>query len=147
MSNPTESSQSLPTNMPVLAVLGLSDPADGDWVRLRGLQYSSLAANTVARLLAHGIAATGTRARLEAAAAAMQADAREVRHWCESFEFIQMLRLRVQIGLPHSPAEANTAHPNRIDIDTLSDIDRRVLKDALGAARSLQQRMALDYLR
>ena len=97
--------------------------------------------------LAHGIAATGTRARLEAAAAAMQADAREVRHWCESFEFIQMLRLRVQIGLPHSPAEANTAHPNRIDIDTLSDIDRRVLKDALGAARSLQQRMALDYLR
>ncbi|HMP55720.1 MAG TPA: diguanylate cyclase, partial [Novosphingobium sp.] len=46
--------------MPVLAVLGLSDQADGDWARLRGLQYSSLAANTVARLLAHGIAALAT---------------------------------------------------------------------------------------
>lgn len=43
--------------MPTLAVLGLSDPEDGDWGRLRGLQYSSLARVTKARLLAHGLAA------------------------------------------------------------------------------------------
>ncbi len=75
----------------------------------------------------------------------MQADPRELRHWCESFEFVQMLRLRVQIA-PHEGA-AGAALPNRVDIAALGDIDRRVLKDALGAARSLQQRMALDYLR
>ena len=39
-----------------MAVLGLADPADGDWARLRGLQYSSLAKNTVARILAHSVA-------------------------------------------------------------------------------------------
>ena len=39
--------------LPVSAVLGLSDPAEGDWGRLRGLQYSSLARHTGARMLAH----------------------------------------------------------------------------------------------
>ena len=48
---------SLPQELPVRAVLGLGDPDDGDWARLRGLQYSSLAKITVSRLLAHGIAA------------------------------------------------------------------------------------------
>jgi len=46
--------------LPVLAVLGLADPGDGDWSRLRGLQYSSLATATVARLVAHGLAAIAT---------------------------------------------------------------------------------------
>ncbi len=40
-----------------MAVLGLSDPTDGDWARLRGLQYSSLTKVTLARTLANGIAA------------------------------------------------------------------------------------------
>jgi diguanylate cyclase (GGDEF)-like protein/PAS domain S-box-containing protein len=47
----------LPRKLPVLAVLGLSDPADGDWGRLRGLQYASLARLTRVRLLAHAMAA------------------------------------------------------------------------------------------
>lgn len=41
-------------------MLGLTDPGDGDWTRLRGLQYSSLATATLARLLAHGLAAVAT---------------------------------------------------------------------------------------
>jgi len=40
-----------------MAVLGLKEPAEGDWARMRGLQYSSLARVSVARGLAHGIAA------------------------------------------------------------------------------------------
>ncbi len=40
-----------------MAVLGLSDPSDGDWARLRGLQYASLTKVTLARTLANGIAA------------------------------------------------------------------------------------------
>ncbi|MFM2371808.1 MAG: hypothetical protein RIS85_1530, partial [Pseudomonadota bacterium] len=43
--------------LPMLAVIGLRDPADGDWSRLRGFQYSSLARLTFARLIAHGFAA------------------------------------------------------------------------------------------
>ncbi len=40
-----------------MSVLGLSDASDGDWERLRGLQYSSLTRVTVPRLLANAIAA------------------------------------------------------------------------------------------
>lgn len=43
--------------LPVLAVIGLRDPADGDWSRLRGFQYSSLARFTFARLIAHAFCA------------------------------------------------------------------------------------------
>lgn len=47
----------LPKNLPVLAVLGLREPAEGDWARIRGLQYSSLTRATLARFVAHGLAA------------------------------------------------------------------------------------------
>ena len=40
-----------------MAVLGLSDPPGGDWGRLRGLQYSSLARVSQVRIVAHVIAA------------------------------------------------------------------------------------------
>lgn len=38
-------------------MLGLNDSAEGDWGRLRGLQYSGLARLTRPRLAAHGLAA------------------------------------------------------------------------------------------
>ncbi|WP_052117987.1 putative bifunctional diguanylate cyclase/phosphodiesterase [Novosphingobium pentaromativorans] len=40
----------MPRELPVLAVLGLSDPDDGDWSRLRGIQYSCLGHSTFARV-------------------------------------------------------------------------------------------------
>jgi diguanylate cyclase (GGDEF)-like protein/PAS domain S-box-containing protein len=46
--------------MPVLAVLGLSDPADVDWARLRGFQYAGLAKVRLGRLLAQAVAALAT---------------------------------------------------------------------------------------
>src|ERR1700712_885615 len=51
---------SLPENLSIRAVLGLSDPNNGDWARLRGLQYSGLARVTRQRILAHIIAAIAT---------------------------------------------------------------------------------------
>jgi len=39
-----------------MAVLGLSDSAEGDWGRLRGLQYAGLARLANARLTAHALA-------------------------------------------------------------------------------------------
>lgn len=44
-------------DLPVSAVLGLSDKGDYDWARLRGLQYSALAKLTFYRVLSQGILA------------------------------------------------------------------------------------------
>ena len=43
-----------------MAVLGLMDPSEGDWERLRGLQYSSTAALLWGRILVQIVAALGT---------------------------------------------------------------------------------------
>ena len=40
-----------------MAIMGLSDPAEGDWTRLRGMQYATLDKLIGARLLAHALAA------------------------------------------------------------------------------------------
>jgi hypothetical protein len=53
----TPQAPALPKELPVMAVLGLTDPQDGDWGRLRGLQYSSLARVTQVRVISHVIAA------------------------------------------------------------------------------------------
>ena len=47
----------MPSRLSWLAVLGLTDPADGDWGRLRSLQYAGLARQTIARVLAHALGA------------------------------------------------------------------------------------------
>jgi diguanylate cyclase (GGDEF)-like protein/PAS domain S-box-containing protein len=55
---PTSSTaQSLPHELSVRAVLGLTDPDNGDWARLRGLQYSGLAKVVKQRIAAHLVAA------------------------------------------------------------------------------------------
>ncbi len=91
--------------------------------------------------LAHGVAATGTAERLNHLARREHLDADEARGWIESFQFLQGLRLRVQ----QRPGVARSALPNRIDATELSDLDRRILKEAFRQARRLQQRLALDF--
>ena len=54
---PPPSAKIRPDKLPTLAIVGLQDPVDGDWVRFRGLQYSSLARFAYARLLGHALAA------------------------------------------------------------------------------------------
>ncbi|WP_119293349.1 DUF294 nucleotidyltransferase-like domain-containing protein [Azohydromonas sediminis] len=97
--------------------------------------------------LANGIGAVGTRARFEAAAAPMKVDAQEARTWAEAFEFLQMLRLRVQIERADGHGGGDADNPNLVDLGQLSDIDRRVLKEVFRVGRMLQQRMELDYQR
>ena len=94
--------------------------------------------------LAHGVAEVGTCARLRAAGAALGVGERERETWVGGFEVLQMLRLRVQIERGAAPPDTN---PNRVDVHTLNDIDRRLLKEALRVARSLQQRITLDWIR
>jgi CBS domain-containing protein len=121
--------------------LGGIDTAAGGTVDLK-LQGTALFVHA-ARLyaLAHGVAATNTRERLEAVGARLGAPRAEYEAWVGAFEFLQMLRLRVQLESPDGDA------PNRIAIADLNDIDRRILKESFRIARLLQQRLQLDYER
>ena len=47
----------LPLQLNALQVIGLRDPGEGDWARLRTLQYSELHKVSLTRLAAHGLAA------------------------------------------------------------------------------------------
>jgi CBS domain-containing protein len=94
--------------------------------------------------LALGIGTTNTRERLQLASEKLGVPAAERENWLGAFDFIQTLRLRAQLE-PQGPWSAE--QPNRLDLDKLNDIDRRILKEALRAVRGLQQRLALDYER
>ncbi|APE29248.1 putative bifunctional diguanylate cyclase/phosphodiesterase [Aurantiacibacter gangjinensis] len=48
---------SLPLRLSALQVIGLRDPGEGDWSRLRALQYAELHKVSVTRIAAHGLAA------------------------------------------------------------------------------------------
>jgi CBS domain-containing protein len=91
--------------------------------------------------LAHHIGETHTAARLRAAAKAGVVPADEAEAWCDSYDFIQLLRLR------HHQALQAKSQPldNYINPDELNDLDRRILKEAFRQARKLQSRLALDY--
>jgi len=98
--------------------------------------------------LAHGVAATGTRARFEAVAAPMGVPPQESEAWVAGFEVLQLLRLQVQLARDRREAvDAADGNPNLVDVAALNDIDRRLLKESLRVARRLQQRIQLDYLR
>jgi CBS domain-containing protein len=88
--------------------------------------------------LAHGIADTGTVARIRLAGARLHVAPRHIDATVEAFHFLQLLRLRQQDRVGGSD-------PNRIDPYALHDIDQRMLKEALRQARQLQERLRLSY--
>ncbi|MEK9801791.1 MAG: DUF294 nucleotidyltransferase-like domain-containing protein [Curvibacter sp.] len=92
--------------------------------------------------LSQGGAATSTRERLEAVGPVLGVTAAEYEAWVRGFEFLQMLRLQIQLE-----GGAADEQPNHIVVDSLNDIDRRILKETFRVARSLQQRLQLDYER
>jgi CBS domain-containing protein len=108
-------------------------------LKLQGTAIFVEAARLLA--LAAGVQATGTRDRLQALVAPLQIPAAEVSAWVTGFEYLQLMRLGVQAG--GAPPE----NANRIELSTLNEIDRRVLRETLRVARRLQQRLELDYLR
>ena len=98
--------------------------------------------------LAHGLPGTATRERFEAFAKANGVAAQEAEAWVSGFEYLQMLRLQVQLSRDGRGAvDASDGNPNLVDVAALNDIDRRVLKESLRVARRLQQRIQMDYLR
>lgn len=91
--------------------------------------------------LAHGIAQTNTGERLHAARTGTGMSQSETEAIVESFYVIQRLRLRIQAAL--ATLAPDTA--NRVDPDTLNELERHILKEAFRQARKLQSRLALDY--
>jgi CBS domain-containing protein len=89
--------------------------------------------------LAHGIAETGTAARLRVAGERLHVEPRHVAATVEAFQFLQLLRLRQQ---DHSAAGADA---NRIDPYALNDVDQRMLKEAFRQAKQLQDRLRMTY--
>jgi CBS domain-containing protein len=134
-------------NAPRLNWRGALDPQrEGahEWIDLK--LHGTMVFVDAARLyaLAQGVDATGTRARFEAVGVALHVAPRECQTWIGAFEFLQMLRLRVQGPEGAKPSDHN---PNRLDLKALNDIERRILKESFRAAQRLQQRITLDYLR
>jgi CBS domain-containing protein len=72
----------------------------------------------------------------------MNLAATEYGAWVGGFEFLQILRLRLQLESQVLPDG-----PNRIVVAGLNDIDRRILRESFRVARQLQQRLQLDYQR
>ena len=87
------------------------------------------------------IETSGTVPRLQLAAQKTGIPPAETAAIIDAFHFIQLLRLRTH------HLETETAHTsnNKINPDTLNELDRRILKEAFRQARKLQLRLKLDY--
>lgn len=91
--------------------------------------------------LAHGVAATNTLQRLREIAGPLRIKPQDAGAYGDAFLFIQLLRLR----LHHAQTERGEALSNKVDPDSLNDLDRRILKEAFRQARKLQTKLGLDY--
>ncbi|MBL8338689.1 MAG: CBS domain-containing protein [Rhodoferax sp.] len=127
--------------VPLSWVGGIASDKDGQVdLKLQGTAVFVDAARIFA--LSRGTPHTGTRERIQAAGTAMGLAPSEYEAWIGGFEFIQMLRLRVQLSADTAPER-----PNHVRVADLNDIDRRILKESFRVGRAMQQRLQLDYAR
>jgi len=91
--------------------------------------------------LATGQPPTNTLERLRAIAGPLNIRLADAEAYADAFQFIQLLRLR----LHHTQTERGMALSNKVDPDSLNDLDRRILKEAFRQARKLQTKLGLDY--
>lgn len=90
--------------------------------------------------LAAGIDHTNTVERLRGVRQSLGMPVPEMAAIAAAFHQLQRLRLQNQVGV-------GLAHAgNRLDPDRLHRLDRQILKEALLQARTLQQRLRMDYL-
>jgi len=100
-------------------------------LKVRGTRMFVDAARAFA--LGLGLPECGTAARLRAAGAKLGIEPRYAEAVIDAFQFLQFLRLRLQ--------DQATSHAtaNRLDPDTLNEVDQLMLKEAFRQARKLQQ--------
>ncbi len=91
--------------------------------------------------LAVGGKQTNTLQRLREISEPLHISPQDTEAWSDAFLFIQLLRLR----LHHDQCERNELLSNKVDPDSLNNLDKRILKEAIRQARKLQTKLALDY--
>ena len=94
--------------------------------------------------LANGVTTTNTVERFVQSGERRGIAAAETRSWCDAFEYVQLLRLREQHRRGAKECDPRSS-PNRVALRDLSDLDRRILKEAMRQVRKLQQRLEVDY--
>lgn len=92
--------------------------------------------------LANRIEERGTKERLELVAKALGYDDSRAADWVSAFEFLQTLRLKAQME-----EQSLGGNPNAVTLDSLSKVDKVILKAAFNIMRTMQQRLKLDYVR
>ena len=90
--------------------------------------------------LDHAIEVTNTRERLIAVGKALKVSENIYMGWVTAFEYLQMLRLSVQMN-----GQSIGGNFNAVELSTLNEIDRKILKESLRIARSFQNRLETDY--
>ncbi len=91
--------------------------------------------------LAHRVSESSTRGRLMGLVDTGALNKADAVSFCQAFHFIQLLRMR-----NHRQQEmAGEELSNYLDPDTLSELDRRILKEAFRQARKLQSQIKLEY--
>jgi len=90
--------------------------------------------------LAHGVDHTNTVERLRGVRQTLGMPVEEAAAMAAAFYQIQRLRLQNQVSGEFPEAA------NRINPDRLHQLDRQILKEAFRQARTLQQRLRLDFL-
>ena len=89
--------------------------------------------------LALGVAQTGTRERIEAIGPLLHMSSQDSEAWIAAFEYLQMLRLQVQMS------DTPLAQANLVAFDGLNHIDRHILKESFRTARRLLSKIGRDY--
>lgn len=108
-------------------------------LKVQGLTPFVDAARIIA--LAHKIGETNTEERLQAAAEQKVLRQADVDAWLEAYHYIQLLRMRTH----RQQAKQGKVLSNRLDPDSLNELDRRILKEAFRQGRKLQNKIALEY--
>jgi len=104
-------------------------------LKVRGTRIFVDAARVFA--LGKGIAEAGTAARLRRAGQVIGVEPRHVEAAVDAFQFLQLQRLRLQ--------DHEGGDPNRVDPETLNEVEQRMLKEAFRQARKLQERLAQTF--
>jgi CBS domain-containing protein len=123
-----------------------------DTTKVDGVEIIDIKANGTALVvdfariyaLALGIEVRGTEERLLAIAKAKNYDEQKGKDWVAAFNYLQMLRLKAQLL---QPAGQSYLRANQLPFDSLSPVDRIVLKATFNVCQAMQQRLKLDYVR
>ncbi len=91
--------------------------------------------------LAFHIAETNTLKRLDAVVDKGRINTIDVQNWKQAWHFIQLLRTQnhLQAMKDNKPAS------NKLDPNSLNDLEKRILKESFRQVRKLQKRLAMDY--